>query len=64
MIKAEASPGPDHMGWQELVKGGLSFASTPGDHYNMIKDPHVKTLSKLIAQGIAQAVERTAMQTG
>jgi amino acid adenylation domain-containing protein len=64
MIKAAASPGPDHMGWKDLVKGELTLASTPGDHYNMIKDPHVKTLSKLIEHGIAQAVERAAVQAG
>lgn len=64
MIKAEASPGPDHMGWKDLVRGELTLASTPGDHYNMIKEPHVKTLSKLIGQGIARAVERVAIQAG
>lgn len=64
MIKAAASPGPDHMGWKDLVKGELTLASTPGDHYNMIKDPHVKTLSKLIEQGIRKAAERAAVQAG
>lgn len=64
VIKAEASPGPDHMGWKDLVRGELTLASTPGDHYNMIKDPHVKTLSKLIGQGIKRAVERSAIQAG
>ncbi len=64
VIKAEASPGEAHMGWKDLVKGGLTLTSTPGDHFNMIKDPHVKTLSKSIERGIAQALERSAVQTG
>lgn len=64
VIKATDSPGPEHMGWKDLVSGELTLANTPGDHYNMIKDPHVKTLSKLVEQGIRHAVERTAAQAG
>ena len=64
VLKAEDSPGPADMGWKELVKGELTLATAPGDHYTMIKEPHVKTLSKLVEKGIDQALERTAQQVG
>lgn len=64
VLKAEVSPGPDHMGWKDLVKGELTVAITPGDHYTMIKEPHVKTLSKLVEKSLEHAMQRSAKQVG
>lgn len=64
VLKAERSPGPDDMGWKELARGRFEVAITPGDHYNMIKDPHVKTLSAHVERGIAQALRHNAADAG
>jgi amino acid adenylation domain-containing protein len=64
LIKAEASPGPEAMGWDSLVKGKLTLALSPGDHYNMIKDPHVKTLSAHVERGIEQALHAARAVVG
>lgn len=64
LIRAEESKLADSAGWKELVKGKLTVVTTPGDHFNMIKDPQVKTLSSHIGRGIEQALESTVAVAG
>ncbi len=45
VLKAEGSWGPKEMGWSTLAKGGLEVKVLPGDHYSIIKEPHVKELA-------------------
>jgi aspartate racemase len=45
VLKAEGSWGPKEMGWSALAKGGLEVKVLPGDHYSIIKEPHVKELA-------------------
>ena len=34
-----------YMGWDGLFKGGLKIVDTPGDHFTLLKDPHLQTLA-------------------
>lgn len=50
IIKAKDSWGPREMGWGPLADGGLDIAVVPGDHYSLIKEPHVQELTRVLAQ--------------
>lgn len=63
LIKAERSPGPEHMGWKDLVPQ-LRVAVSPGDHFDMIKDPNAPVLARHMAIGIAEATRRYAVEAG
>ncbi len=62
LFKARGTSGPDHMGWASLAKGGLEVVHVPGDHYSMIKEPHVKVLSAELAVAIDRASRRSAVE--
>ena len=52
------SAGPDSArGWGRLAAGGVEVHETPGDHFSMLQEPHVKALAlglrDLIAQSLA-----------
>jgi thioesterase domain-containing protein len=34
------------LGWSELVTGDVEIHSIPGDHFNILKEPHVRVLAK------------------
>jgi thioesterase domain-containing protein len=38
--------------WQRLVTGELQVHDTPGNHYTMLKSPHVEVLARQIAESI------------
>ncbi len=42
LMRTRASTGPQDMGWSTWAKGGVEIRMVPGDHYNMIKEPHVR----------------------
>ncbi len=44
-----------HDGWKELVRGNIEAHEIPGDHINMIKEPHVGAL----AEKLRECIERT-----
>ena len=48
VIKADGSPGSADMGWKDFVKGELHLRTCIGDHYSMIKEPHVKQLAEVM----------------
>jgi amino acid adenylation domain-containing protein len=45
VMKARDSWGPKEMGWSSLAQGSLDVMVLPGDHYSIIKEPHVKELA-------------------
>lgn len=61
LIRSASSRGPQHMGWEHLVQGGLEVAEVPGDHFSMIKDPHAPELARHVAEGIRQAMLHKAV---
>jgi amino acid adenylation domain-containing protein len=62
VFKAKDSWGAQDMGWQELAQGPLEVHVLPGDHYSMIKEPHVKELVKVLATCMDKALQRSAVE--
>ncbi|MBX2977650.1 MAG: amino acid adenylation domain-containing protein [Flavobacteriales bacterium] len=61
VFKARNSWGAETMGWNELTKGQLEVNVVPGDHYSMIKEPHVKELVKALASSMDSALKRNTV---
>lgn len=59
LLRAQGSPGPADLGWNALVKGGVAVRTVPGDHYSVIKEPHVRALA-LALRSALDGVERSA----
>jgi len=60
VLKAKDSWGPQSMGWEGLAQGGLHVKVLPGDHYSVIKEPHVKQLAHALEDEAGQGA--TSMQ--
>ncbi|MCB0795948.1 MAG: amino acid adenylation domain-containing protein [Flavobacteriales bacterium] len=61
VLKAEGSTGTDHMGWDNEMTT-CQVRKVPGDHYTLIKEPHVQELAGQLDQAIAEAREKLATQ--
>lgn len=61
IIKATGSPGPDDMGWKQLVSGTLIMKTTVGDHYSMIKEPEVQQLATVIEDLLKETPVRSTV---
>jgi amino acid adenylation domain-containing protein len=62
VMKATDSPGPRDMGWKALVTGELILKSTTGDHYSLIKEPHVQQLAQVMEEVMDRSDRRSSMQ--
>ncbi|MGC5330357.1 amino acid adenylation domain-containing protein [Micromonospora sp. DT62] len=46
---------PDYLArWEELCTGGVRVHRVPGDHFSVIKPPHVTTLARVIADVLGE----------
>jgi thioesterase domain-containing protein len=43
------------LGWKALTKDNLRVNSSPGNHYSMLKEPHVSSLVRAIEAAIANS---------
>lgn len=41
--------------WRQLAAGGLDVIDVPGDHFNLMQEPHVQVLAASITKCLAQA---------
>ncbi len=64
VIKADGSPGSPDMGWKDFVKGELHLRTCIGDHYSMIKEPHVKQLAEVMRSEMAEVAKNVAVDVG
>jgi len=64
MVKAIDSPGPDHMGWKDLAKGGLKVVTCPGDHNTLVREPNVRILATLMSEGIRESLAHATAEAG
>lgn len=60
-IKTHGSPGSADMGWAELVTGELLLRDCVGDHYSMIKEPHVQQLAAVMTEAMATVHEQPSI---
>ena len=44
-----------HLGWDDLVAGGLEIQEVPGNHFNMFSEPYVQVLAEKLQACLAQA---------
>ena len=49
-----------HDGWFELIKGKLEIRPISGRHYEIVKQPHVKTLAAELSDALDQAQAASA----
>ncbi|MEO8069367.1 MAG: amino acid adenylation domain-containing protein [Flavobacteriales bacterium] len=61
VFKAFDSTGADHMGWAQWSQH-VDVLQVPGDHYSMIKEPDVRTLSTELGSCIDLAVSKRAVE--
>jgi thioesterase domain-containing protein/acyl carrier protein len=57
LMRTEPSGGPQDMGWSTWAKGGLEIRMVPGDHYNMIKEPHVRALAAQLNDVVRKSMQ-------
>ncbi|MCB9169811.1 MAG: amino acid adenylation domain-containing protein [Flavobacteriales bacterium] len=62
IFRAAATTGPRDMGWKRLAAGPLEVIDVPGDHYNMIKEPHVKVLAEKLQERILRVVGKLKVE--
>jgi thioesterase domain-containing protein len=43
------------MGWNQLTEGGVKIHAISGDHYTIVKEPHVRVLAERLRNSIEQA---------
>jgi len=54
------APRPDATyGWRSLATGGVEVHEVPGDHYSIVREPHVRVLSDLLRARLDDAARRT-----
>lgn len=54
ILKAKEAWGPDDLGWTIHAKQLLDLQQVPGDHYSVIKEPHVAELAFQIEERLAR----------
>src|SRR5208283_292167 len=60
---ADTSADPT-MGWSGWASGGVEVHLVPGNHANMMYEPHVEALAKAVTACIAQADSAAAEANG
>ncbi|MCC7501656.1 MAG: amino acid adenylation domain-containing protein [Flavobacteriales bacterium] len=61
VFKADASTGPDHMGWA-LNRKDVMIRHIPGNHYDVVKEPHVKELALELGKCIDDVLQKRAVE--
>jgi thioesterase domain-containing protein len=49
------------LGWDALVTGGLAIHDVPGNHMNMIEEPHVRALAEQLGHCLAHFNTRRSL---
>jgi len=52
-----------HDGWRELVQGDIETHEIPGNHINIIKEPHVRPLAEKLKTCLDKAEQNAAQAT-
>ena len=46
---------PETAQWQALTRGNVRSTVVPGDHFTMVREPHVRGLASVLADALAPA---------
>ena len=52
------------MGWAGLVRGGVEVRDVSGNHFNMVKEPHVAVIAEELKRTIDAHLRTRAAQAG
>lgn len=55
-LDASQSMRSAYLGWDKLARGGVDIIALPGDHYSIMRDPHVQYLARMLQQTIEHAL--------
>lgn len=61
VLKAKNSAGNEKMGWDKWAES-LDIKVLPGDHYSIVKEPHVYDLAKALQASIEKAIHVTEVE--
>ena len=62
VFRATSTTGPQDMGWGRLAAGPLEVVDVPGDHYDLIKEPHVQVLATALQERIAKVLGKLKVE--
>ena len=60
LLRTKDTHGRPDMGWGAHAPGGLDIRMVPGDHFNVVKEPHVRTVADEVRSVVAERL-RTPM---
>ncbi|HEV7377438.1 MAG TPA: amino acid adenylation domain-containing protein, partial [Pyrinomonadaceae bacterium] len=58
LFKAEETttePGDSERGWDDFALEGVELLTVPGDHFTMVREPHVRVLAEYLARCVKDA---------
>ena len=64
LLRTADSSGPADMGWGGLARGGVNVRAVSGNHYNMVKEPHVAIIAAELKQALEAHHRERSAQTG
>lgn len=64
LLRTTDSTGPTDMGWAGLARGGVDVRTVPGNHFNMVKEPHVAVLAGELKRAVDAHLRERAAQAG
>lgn len=64
LIRTKASPGTEDMGWRKLAGAGLDIHLVDGDHYSIVKEPHVRQLAQELRRSIDLTMDTVSTSNG
>jgi amino acid adenylation domain-containing protein len=50
----------EQMGWGSRTRGGVTMEHVPGDHFSLLRQPHVRVLARMLAAKIARRPPQAA----
>jgi amino acid adenylation domain-containing protein len=64
LLRTPDSSGPVDMGWSGLARGGVEVRAVTGNHYTMVKEPHVAMIAEELKRAVDAHLRERAAQAG
>jgi aspartate racemase len=64
LIRTKSSPGAEDMGWGILADRGVDIMHVSGDHYSLVKEPHVRLLAHELRKSMDLAISSASLSIG
>jgi amino acid adenylation domain-containing protein len=60
LLRTRDTYGRPDMGWGELARNGVNVRIVPGDHFDVVREPHVKAVADEVRSAIAEGLRQQA----